>query len=115
MSSAAKPLLANSSATRCSSSRQPIVSIAPIPATPSGGIQDSYAGASVVVAGVTAQAVWHDFEAEDGGASYGDELDLSLTRKFGQDFTGMLKYADYSADGFAVDTKKFWLQLQLDF
>ena len=30
-------------------------------ATPSGGIQDSYAGASIVVAGVTAQAVWHDF------------------------------------------------------
>jgi hypothetical protein len=84
-------------------------------ATPSGGIQDSYASASVVVAGVTAQAVWHDFEAEDGGASYGDELDLSLTRKFGQYFTGMLKYADYSADGFAVDTQKFWLQLQFDF
>jgi hypothetical protein len=84
-------------------------------ATPSAGIQDSYAGASVVVAGVTAQAVWHDFEAEDGGAAYGEELDLSLTRKFGQYFTGMLKYADYSADGFAVDTRKFWLQMQLDF
>ncbi len=84
-------------------------------ATPSAGIQDSYLGASIVVAGVTAQAVWHDFEAEDGGASYGEELDLSLTRKFGQYFTGMLKYADYSEDGFAVDTKKFWLQLQFDF
>ena len=83
--------------------------------TPSAGIQDSYAGASIVVAGVTAQAVWHDFEAEDGGASYGDELDLSLTRKFGQYLTGMLKYADYGADGFAVDTRKLWVQLQLDF
>lgn len=83
--------------------------------TPSAGIQDSYVGASIVVAGVTAQAVWHDFEAEDGGASYGDELDLSLTRKFGQYLTGMLKYADYGADGFAVDTRKLWLQLQLDF
>jgi len=84
-------------------------------ATPSAGIQDSYVGASIVVAGVTAQAVWHDFEAEDGGDSYGDELDLSLSRKFGQYVTGMLKYADYREDGFATDTQKFWLQVQLDF
>ena len=83
--------------------------------TPNGGIEDTYVGASVVFAGITAAAVWHDFEAEDGGASYGDELDLSLTRKFGQYLTGMLKYADYSEDGFSVDTRKVWVQLQLDF
>jgi hypothetical protein len=83
--------------------------------TPDAGIQDSYAGASIVLAGITALATWHDFEAEDGGASFGDELDVSLTRKFGQYVTGMLKYADYSEDGFAVDTRKFWVQVQLDF
>jgi Alginate export len=83
--------------------------------TPSAGILDSYAGASIVFAGITAQAIWHDFEAEDGGDSYGDELDLALTRKFGQYVTGMLKYADYNADGFAVDTQKVWVQVQLDF
>ena len=55
-------------------------------------------------------AVWHDFEAEDGGASFGDELDLSLSRKFGQYVTGLLKYADYNEDGFAVDTRKFWVK-----
>ena len=52
--------------------------------TPDGGIQDSYVSASIVLMGATASAVWHDFEAEDGGASFGDELDLSLSRKFGQ-------------------------------
>ena len=82
--------------------------------TPDGGIQDSYAVASIVVMGATASAVWHDFEAEDGGASFGDELDLSLSRKFGQYVTGLLKYADYNEDGFAVDTRKFWVQLQVD-
>ncbi len=82
--------------------------------TPDGGIQDSYISASIVLMGATASAVWHDFEAEDGGASFGDELDLSLSRKFGQYVTGLLKYADYSEDGFAVDTRKFWVQLQVD-
>ncbi|MBK7169048.1 MAG: major outer membrane protein, partial [Gammaproteobacteria bacterium] len=76
--------------------------------TPDGGIQDSYVSASIVLMGATASAVWHDFEAEDGGASFGDEFDLSLSRKFGQYVTGLLKYADYSEDGFAVDTRKFW-------
>jgi len=83
--------------------------------TPQAGVQDSYAGGQVVFAGITAQLVWHDFEAEDGGQSYGDELDAMLMRKFGQYVTGMLKYADYDADGFAVDTRKFWVQVQLDF
>ena len=44
-----------------------------------------------------------------------NELDLALTRKFGQHVTGLLKYADYRADEFAVDTRKVWLQVQLDF
>jgi hypothetical protein len=83
--------------------------------TPAAGIQDSYVGASVVYAGVTAQIIWHDFEAEDGGDSWGEELDAMLMRKFGQYVTGMLKYADYDADGFGVDTRKFWVQVQLDF
>jgi Alginate export len=83
--------------------------------TPQAGIEDSYVGASIVYAGVTAQLVWHDYEAEDGGASYGDELNAMLMRKFGQYLTGMLKYADYSADDFAVDTRKVWVQVQLDF
>jgi hypothetical protein len=82
--------------------------------TPDAGIQDRYASASIVLLGATALAVWHDFEADDGGASYGDELDLSLTRKFGKYLTGMLKYADYHEDGFAVDTRKFWVQIQVD-
>ena len=82
--------------------------------TPDGGIQDSYVSASIVLMGATASAVWHDFEAEDGGASFGDEFDLSLSRKFGQYVTGLLKYADYNEDGFAVDTRKFWVQLQVD-
>jgi hypothetical protein len=83
-------------------------------ATPDAGIQDRYAGASIVVLGTTAMLAWHDFEAEDGGASFGEELDASLTRKFGKYLTAMLKYADYSEDGFAVDTRKIWVQLQVD-
>jgi hypothetical protein len=32
-----------------------------------------------------------------------------------QRFTGLLKYADYSADTFATDTKKFWVQLEFQY
>lgn len=84
-------------------------------ATPDAGIEDTYAGVSFVLAGITANVVWHDFDAEDGGRSWGDELDVSFTRKFGKYVTGMLKYADYDADKFAVDTRKVWVQVQVDF
>lgn len=84
-------------------------------ATPDLGIKDSYAGATVVFRGITAAVVFHDFRAEARNWSWGEELDVSLSRKFGQYLTGMLKYADYREDGLAVDTKKVWVQLQLDF
>lgn len=83
--------------------------------TPDAGIEDTYAGVSFVLAGITANVVWHDFDAEDSGRSWGDELDVSFTRKFGQYVTGMLKYADYDADKFSVDTRKIWVQVQVDF
>jgi len=84
-------------------------------ATPAGGIEDRYAGAALVFDGFTAAVVWHVFEAEDSDASYGEEIDASLSRKFGKHLSALLKYADYREDGFGVDTRKAWLQLQLDF
>ena len=56
------------------------------------------------------QAVYHRFAADRMVRRYGDELDLLATAKL--DRTAIsVRYADYRADGFGVDTRKFWLQL----
>ena len=54
---------------------------------------------------------WHDYRADVGG-SYGTELDASLGFPLHGPVSGLLKVADYQADGFARDTKKVWLQIE---
>jgi len=83
--------------------------------TPSAGIEDDYIGVSGSFAGISGQAVWHDFQAEATSQDYGTELDLSVSRKFAKRYDVLLKYAAYSAGGLFTDTRKFWLQLGASF
>ena len=91
--------------------------------TPSDGVEDAYVGVTAPLWGGQLQAWYHDLQAEQGGDSYGNEIDLS----YGHPITavpglvGLVKYATYAADsstpllrgsGANVDTDKFWLQLQ---
>jgi hypothetical protein len=83
--------------------------------TPTTGVEDIYAKAAYKVgdvgpfSGVSLAAVYHDFSADVGGANYGSELDLAASAQW--DKIGItLKYADYSADDFATDTSKLWIQ-----
>ena len=85
--------------------------------TPVGGVEDVYLGATMPLLGGTAQAVYHDFSAEQSvatGDNYGSEIDLSYAHPipYVKGLVVLAKYADYNAVDFAVDTKKFWLQLQ---
>ncbi len=85
--------------------------------TPVGGVEDAYLGASMPLFGGTAQAVYHDFSAEQSvatGDDYGSEIDLSYAHPipYVPGLVVLAKYADYNANDFAVDTKKFWLQVQ---
>lgn len=78
--------------------------------TPDGqGLRDMYVMASGSIAGVKLTAVYHDFQADRGGADFGTELDLLAAKKFGKHYTAGIKYASYEADTFSVDTDKFWL------
>lgn len=85
--------------------------------TPVDGVEDRYVHAGLAfknvgaVASLSGQVVYHDFQAERGSLDYGSEIDLQLQAKW-QRFAAMIKYADYSADGFADDTTKFWLQFE---
>ncbi|MNF35383.1 hypothetical protein D3C84_162510 [compost metagenome] len=85
--------------------------------TPADGIKDAYLGASTALLGGTLQAWYHDFRAEEGSSQYGEELDLSYGRAIPgiKGLTGLVKYARYAADEFAVDTDKFWVQLQYSY
>jgi len=58
----------------------------------------------------TLQAQYHHFDSDRLVRHYGDEIDLLASGKLGKT-TLSLRYADYHADTFATDTRKFWLQL----
>ena len=85
--------------------------------TPPAGIEDSYVGGSAPLFGGTLAAWYHDFRAETGSSQYGEELDLSYAHAVPgvKGLTGLLKYASYDADDFAVDTDKLWVQLQYSY
>lgn len=98
--------------------------------TPVNGLEDAYvsagykiSGTESVFDGVNISAAYHDFDGEKTG-DYGDEIDVSVGRKFilpdgGQPFKDvnvLVKYADYDADDTPyVDTEKFWVQVGLKF
>lgn len=84
--------------------------------TPPDGVVDTYVKAGYAIknvgpfdkVGLTAFHHW--FEAERGSADYGHEFDVSLSAAWKNlEFT--VKYADYQARSFAVDTQKLWFQL----
>ena len=82
--------------------------------TPAAGLRDTYARATAnLPAGVTLTAFYHQFDAATGGAGFGDEIDVQLTRKFGQYLTGLVKLADFRRDSPAYpDVKKVWAQVE---
>lgn len=82
-------------------------------ATPGNGLRDTYLKASASLPrGFALLAFYHQFEADRLGADYGDEIDVQLTRKFGQFVTGLVKYSDFDRDSPAFpNVKKLWLQV----
>jgi hypothetical protein len=85
--------------------------------TPPGGLEDRYVGVNGSfgrgsAAGKPGWSVaYHDYRA-DHGARYGSEWDAALTFPLAPGLSGLLKVADYRADGFGRDSAKLWLQLE---
>ena len=84
--------------------------------TPPDGVRDLYGSLGYgwkqagPFKGLALQAVYHRFTSDRLVRRYGDELDLLASAKLGKTSLSA-RYADYQADGFATDTRKFWLQL----
>ena len=83
--------------------------------TPTTGLNDTMLTVAGGFSGHKIKAVYHDFSADSGGAALGTELDLVVLKKLSDNAQVGLKYADYSADTFSVDTTKMWLWGQLKF
>ncbi|MES2819911.1 MAG: alginate export family protein [Pseudomonadota bacterium] len=85
--------------------------------TPAAGVEDAYVGATLPLLGGSLQAWYHDFRAEEGSSRYGEEIDLSYAHPIPgvKGLVGLVKFAHYDADDFAVDTDKLWAQLQYSY
>ncbi len=85
--------------------------------TPGNGLVDTYVSVGGKAGGVKLLGVYHDFEADKGGATYGDEINLLAVKTFGKNYKGLIKYASYSSDDAAVTTStdKLWLMAQATF
>ncbi|MEO6093667.1 MAG: alginate export family protein [Novosphingobium sp.] len=88
--------------------------------TPNAGLQDYYGGASYkfdkvsFVKGMNAAVIYHRFGSDTGGFHYGSEWDASLGFNLKQ-FGVLVKYANYDARCFGLDTEKFWLQAEFKY
>lgn len=83
--------------------------------TPGVGIDDLYfqahydAGAVGFIKKLKFSLWYHDFSANQGPGSLGNEVDAAITAKLHDAVTMHLKYADYNGKTFAADRRKFWL------
>ncbi|WP_448210967.1 alginate export family protein [Colwellia sp. MEBiC06753] len=83
--------------------------------TPGNGIEDTYISAATTLSGVKLMAAYHNFDANEGSASYGSEIDLVADYKFNQHMSGLLKLAAYDADDLGADTTKLWAMMTFAF
>ena len=85
--------------------------------TPAAGIRDSYAtlGGTLMQKRIGLLAMFHQYEADEGGAELGSELNVQATYAYTPALAFGAKYADYSADTFAVDTRKGWVWAEYKF
>jgi hypothetical protein len=91
--------------------------------TPAQGLRDLYAFAQVTFPWqLPLRFVYHKYDAESGGADFGQEFDAVLSRSFGKHWNTMLKYAYYDGRDAAppviafanVDTQKVWAQVEFN-
>ena len=76
---------------------------------PATGVRDTWVSVSSTVAGATVTGVFHDFQADSGGADYGQELGLAINYALRDNLAVLFKIARYSADDYSTDTTKAWL------
>ena len=86
--------------------------------TPAKGLRDAYGFVQVTTPGdVPVRLVYHKFDADNGGADFGHEVDLQASKKFGKHWTLLAKYAFYDGKETPArfDVQKLWAQAEFNF
>ncbi|MGB0409001.1 MAG: alginate export family protein [Opitutales bacterium] len=87
-----------------------------------GGLEDYYiyAGYKIPVGnGIQAKVIYHWFDPENGGGSYGEELDFVASYSINKYFSAVVKYGTYEADSdaaaFTADKDMFTIELNFKY
>jgi hypothetical protein len=83
--------------------------------TPGAGVNDLYVKASGKIGKLGLSAVYHQLESDAGSVDYGNEINLVAKYPLANKVGLMVKYANYSADEYSVDTSKLWGMLTYKF
>ncbi len=91
--------------------------------TPDAGVRDIQASVDKSFYGVKFMFAYHAFADASGHGDYGDEYDFLISKRFGEHYQLLAKYAYYDADntfaaekaGVAKNTQKIWLQGSVSF
>ena len=86
--------------------------------TPAKGLRDLYGFAQVVVPWeVPIRLIYHKFDADSGGADFGQEVDLQASKKLGKNWTVLAKYSYYDGKEAPArfDVHKIWGQVEFNF
>lgn len=81
-------------------------------ATPANGLEDIYVKLLGKALGGKYIFAWHEYSADasaPGLDDYGSEFEAQYTYSFSKNYYMGLKYADYNADDFGIDTRRIWL------
>lgn len=85
--------------------------------TPTAGLEDAYALVGLTFAGTQAMVGYHKYNSNEGNIDFGDEINLSVTKKSGA-VVWTAKYARYfmgDTNANYSDTAKFWLMADWNF
>lgn len=85
--------------------------------TPAIGLKDQSFTLASAELGPKIALTYHQFDSDYGSTDFGNEIDLVISKKFTENYSGLLKAAHFDArsDSGKVDTTKVWLQLDAKF
>lgn len=81
-------------------------------ATPGNGLRDVYGWVGMTLPyNFPLKVLYHDFRSDVGSVDYGNEWDAVISKKLGDHWTGLVKYARYDGKPPYFDTERLWIQL----
>jgi hypothetical protein len=85
-------------------------------ATPAGGLRDTYVKVAAALPGsLQFLGFYHRFEADRGGARFGDEIDLQVVRRLNKSLTLTAKAAFFDGKPGFADRNKYMVQADYAF